>query len=156
MLLQSSGGLLGGDGGDACEGIEGGDGSGGGDGGDGDDEDEGASVAVEAESSVGGEVKARGEATVRASGLTYFIVRPTKLNDNAGGFARITLSQERLDQRRTVSRADLAEVVVRSLLDPRACNVACSIAESDYSSLRGEPPQQDISKLLEVMQPNRV
>lgn len=113
------------------------------------------SAVVEADSTVGGAVKARGEAMVRSSGLTYFIVRPTKLNDNPGGVARIAFSQERVDARRSVSRADLAEVVVRSLLDPRACNVACAIAESDYARLAGEPPQQDISKMLEVMQPNR-
>lgn len=118
------------------------------------DEEE-KSVAVEADSSVGALVKAKGEAVVRSSGLTYFIVRPVKLTDDPGGFARIEFSQDRIDSRRTVSRADLAEVVVRSLLDPRACNLACSVSASEYARLRGQEAKQDISKMLEVMQPNR-
>ena len=52
-----------------------------------------------------------------------------------------------------VSRTDVAEVVVRSLLDPRACNVACTVTESD--ALAPSKFEQDISKALEVLQPNR-
>jgi len=56
--------------------------------------------------------------------------------------------------RGSVSRADVAEVVVRSLLDPRACNVACTLAESDYlPAASGE--KQDISKMLEVLTPDQ-
>merc|ERR1719247_2301869 len=102
------------------------------------------SVAVEAETSSGGLVKARGEALVRQSGLTYLILRPALLNDDPGGFARLA-----------ISRADLAEVVVRSLLDPRACNLACSVSASEYAKLAGETQTQDISKMLEVMTPNK-
>ena len=53
-----------------------------------------------------------------------------------------------------VSRADVAEVAVRSLLDPRACNVACTVSESQVAApdALGE---QDISKALEVLEPNR-
>ena len=57
--------------------------------------------------------------------------------------------------RRAISRADLAEVVVRSLLDPRACNLACSISASEYAKLAGETQSQDISKMLEVLTPNK-
>lgn len=53
----------------------------------------------------------------------------------------------------SVSRGDVAEVVVQSLLDPRACNVACTVTESDL--LAPTPYEQDISKALEVLQPNQ-
>ena len=52
--------------------------------------------------------------------------------------------------RGTVARADIAEVAVRSLLDPRACNVACSVSESQAAI-----GDQDISKALEVLEPNK-
>ena len=113
---------------------------------------EAEAVAVEADTTVGTLVKARGEALVRQSGLTYFILRPAKLSDEAGGFARLEFSQDRIDSRRSVSRADLAEVVVRSLLDPRACNLACTLSDSAYA---GEiAGQEDVSKLLEPLRPN--
>ena len=52
----------------------------------------------------------------------------------------------------SVSRADVAEVVVRSLLDPRACNLACTLSDSAYA---GEiAGQEDVSKLLEPLRPN--
>ena len=113
------------------------------------------SVAVEADTSSGSIVKARGEALVRQSGLTYLILRPARLSDEPGGFARLEFSQDRVDSRRAISRADLAEVVVRSLLDPRACNLACSVSASEYAKLAGETQTQDISKMLEVLTPNK-
>ena len=116
---------------------------------------EGESVAVEADTSSGAMEKARGEALVRQSGLTYLILRPARLSDEPGGFARLEFSQDRVDSRRAISRADLAEVVVRSLLDPRACNLACSISASEYAKLAGETQSQDISKMLEVLTPNK-
>jgi uncharacterized protein YbjT (DUF2867 family) len=112
-------------------------------------------VAVEADTSSGSIVKARGEALVRQSGLTYLILRPARLSDEPGGFARLEFSQDRVDSRRAISRADLAEVVVRSLLDPRACNLACSVSASEYAKLAGETQTQDISKMLEVLTPNK-
>ena len=112
-------------------------------------------MAVEADTSSGSLVKARGEALVRQSGLTYLILRPAQLSDEPGGFARLEFSQDRVDSRRAISRADLAEVVVRSLLDPRACNLACSVSASEYAKLAGETQTQDISKMLEVMTPNK-
>ena len=118
-------------------------------------EEEEESVAVEADTSSGSLVKARGEALVRQSGLTYLILRPAQLSDEPGGFARLEFSQDRVDSRRAISRADLAEVVVRSLLDPRACNLACSVSASEYAKLAGETQTQDISKMLEVMTPNK-
>lgn len=100
------------------------------------------------------QVKLQGEDLLRRSGLTYFIVRPGVLEDRPGG-GNLKLSQDLPDgeESKKVSRTDVAEVVVSSLLDPRACNVACSLTSSEYAKIG---PEQDISKLLEVMQPNRM
>jgi len=97
--------------------------------------------------------KLMGEQKLQQSGLTYFIVRPSQLEDRPGGTRRLAFSQgDPGDSPGSVSRADVAEVVVSSLLDPRACNVACTVTESSATPVAGE---QDISKLLEAMQPNR-
>jgi len=92
------------------------------------------------------------ERTLRASGLTYFIVRPAMLDDGPGGERRIDFSQGGAPPRGSVSRSDVAEVVVRSLLDPRACNVATTLSESRYLPGAGES-KQDISKMLELLLP---
>lgn len=97
----------------------------------------------------------RCERVIRGSGLTYFIVRPAALSDRPGGVRRLEFAQSiggRNEQMPgMVSRVDVAEVIVRSLLDPRACNVACSLAESAY--LPSGQSQQDISQALEVLLP---
>lgn len=98
------------------------------------------------------QVKLRGERMLRSSGLTYFIVRPTQLTD-APSSRRLSFTQGSGPVTGTVSRADVAEVAVRSLLDPRACNVACTITESD--TVAPSMYEQDISKALEVLQPNQ-
>jgi len=97
--------------------------------------------------------KRRGEELLRRSGLTYFIVRPTELTDEPSS-RRLTFAQGGGTVRGCVSRADVAEVAVRSLLDPRACNVACAVTESD--SATPSTGDQDISKALEVLEPNRL
>ena len=97
--------------------------------------------------------KQKGEAMLRASGLTYFIVRPVELNDQPRA-AQLTFTQGSTPaDGKAVSRADIAEVAVRSLLDPRACNVACTVSES--STVVPAPYEQDISKALEVLEPNK-
>jgi len=98
------------------------------------------------------QVKLQGEDLLRRSGLTYFMVRPGTLLDGPGG-GRLSFSQSVVDSTLPVTRTDVAEVIVSSLLDPRACNVACSVTASEYTQMAAE---QDISKLLEVMQPNRM
>merc|ERR1719221_472081 len=100
------------------------------------------------------------ERLLRGSGLAYFILRPGELDDRVGGVTRLQFSQEedRFLPSRSVPRADVAEVVVRALLDPRACNVACAVSESDYLPGRGKssgPVEQDISKMLELLQPEK-
>ncbi len=96
-------------------------------------------------------VTERCERVIVSSGLTYFIMRPAALDDMPGGVRRIVLTQESALAPGTVSRTDVAEVAVRSLLDPRACNVACTISESAYLAPTDE--RQDISKMLEVLKP---
>lgn len=96
--------------------------------------------------------KLQGERMLRASGLTYFIVRPTQLTEQPSS-RRLAFSQGG-DVSGSVSRADVAEVAVRSLLDPRACNVACTVTESE--AVAASQYEQDISKALEVLQPNRI
>lgn len=101
------------------------------------------------------EAKARGEELLLSSGLTYFIMRPSDLSDTPGGRRQIAFSQEPIPSSTgALSRADVAEVAVRSLLDPRACNVACALYESQYVE-KVEKGKQDISKALEVLEPNR-
>jgi hypothetical protein len=96
--------------------------------------------------------KAAGERLVRKSGLTYFIVRPTSLTD-APASQRLAFTQGGMGVSGSVSREDVAEVVVSSLLDPRACNVAFTLTES--KSVAPSPFSQDISKALEVLEPNK-
>ena len=101
--------------------------------------------------------KQKGEAMLRASGLTYFIARAAKLDDRPRGSRRLIFGQGADSvppEGASLSRADIAEVAVRSLLDPRACNVACTVSESQSAApdLLGE---QDVSKALEVLEPNK-
>jgi len=99
------------------------------------------------------QTKQRGERLLRASGLTYFIIRPTELTDLPSS-KRLAFTQGGSPPTSSaVSRADVAEVVVQSLLDPRACNVACTVTESEL--VAPSAFEQDISKALEVLEPNR-
>ena len=102
------------------------------------------------------QTKRRGESMLRASGLTYFIARAAELDDRPGGSGRLAFTQGRPALSKdggTISRADIAEVAVRSLLDPRACNVACTVSEAVAAAPSGY--EQDISKALEVLEPNQ-
>ena len=98
-------------------------------------------------------IKRRGELMLRASGLTYFIVRAAELDERPSGARRLAFTQGTGKVRGSVPRADVAEVVVRSLLDPRACNVACTVSEEAAAAPSGF--EQDISKALEVLEPNK-
>ena len=77
-------------------------------------------------------------------------------SDNEESLSNLALDESQDDAPESagasVSRADVAEVVVRSLLDPRACNLACTLSDSAYA---GEiAGQEDVSKLLEPLRPN--
>lgn len=103
------------------------------------------------------QTKRKGEALLRASGLTYFIVRATELDDRPRGSRRLVFTQGDDPVEGSVSRTDVAEVAVRSLLDPRACNVACAVSESQAAAATPAAlGPQDISKALEVLEPNRL
>lgn len=92
------------------------------------------------------------EHRLRQSGLTYCIVRPGTFTDQPGGNKAITLEQDG-DVSGAISRADLAEVCVKSLLDPRACNVTFDAFESMYAP-SARTPSQDVSAMLGNLRPN--
>lgn len=92
------------------------------------------------------------ENRLRKSGLTYCIVRPGTFTDQPGGNKAITLDQDG-DVSGAISRADLAEVCVKSLLDPRACNVTFDAFESMYAP-SARTPSQDVSSMLGNLTPN--
>lgn len=92
------------------------------------------------------------ENRLRQSGLTYCIVRPGTFTDQPGGNKAITLEQDG-DVTGAISRADLAEVCVKSLLDPRACNVTFDAFESMYAP-SARTPSQDVSAMLGNLRPN--
>jgi uncharacterized protein YbjT (DUF2867 family) len=92
------------------------------------------------------------EKRLRNSGLTYCIVRPGVFTDQPGGNKSLMLEQDS-DMSGVISRADLAEVCVRALLDPRACNVTFDAFESIYAP-SAQTPDQDLSSLLGRLRPN--
>ena len=98
--------------------------------------------------------KRRGEMLLRDSGLTYFIVRTAPLDDRPSASTKLAFTQGAAKVDGSVSRNDIAEVVVRSLLDPRACNVACTVSETAQAAPSAF--KQDISKALEVLEPNKL
>lgn len=92
------------------------------------------------------------EKRLRQSGLTYTIVRPGVFTDQPGGNKALMLEQGG-DVSGAISRADVAEICVRSLLDPRACNVTFDAFESMYAPT-ATTPSQDVSAMLSRLQPN--
>lgn len=92
------------------------------------------------------------ESRLRKSGLTYTIVRPGAFTDQPGGKKALMLEQEGAVTG-VISRADLAEICVKALLDPRACNVTFDAFESMYAPT-AVSPTQDMSSLLGRLTPN--
>lgn len=92
------------------------------------------------------------ENRLRQSGLTYCIVRPGSFTDQPGGNKAIMLEQDG-DVSGAISRADVAEICVMSLLDPRACNVTFDAFESMYAP-SAQLPAQDVSTMLGRLRPN--
>lgn len=77
--------------------------------------------------------KLKGEDALRASGLTYTIVRPGGLNDEPGGQAGLQFDQgDRISGR--ISRADVAEVVIQALEHEAARNVTFEVIDGDGSA----------------------
>lgn len=71
---------------------------------------------------------ARMEEVVRASGLEWTIVRPPRLTDGPRTDAFRTAVDTNVRGGRTVSRADLAALVLRCLADPATTGKALSLA----------------------------
>jgi uncharacterized protein YbjT (DUF2867 family) len=92
------------------------------------------------------------EKRLRNSGLTYTIVRPGAFTDQPGGNKALMLEQGG-DVSGVISRADLAEICVKALLDPRACNVTFDAFESMYAPT-AKSPIVDMSSLLGLLRPN--
>lgn len=92
------------------------------------------------------------ENRLRQSGLTYCIVRPGSFTDQPGGNKAIMLEQDG-DVSGAISRADVAEICVKSLLDPRACNVTFDAFESMYAP-SARLPSEDVSSMLGRLRPN--
>lgn len=110
----------------------------------------------ELEESDGTAWKYLSEKRLRQSGLTYTIVRPGIFTDLPGGNKAFTLEQGTHNNNNTagnISRADVAEIAVRALLDPRACNVTFDAFESMYAPT-ATTPSQDVSSMLSRLEPN--
>lgn len=92
------------------------------------------------------------EHRLRQSGLSYCIVRPGSFTDQPGGNKALILEQDG-NVSGDISRADVAEICVESLLDPRACNVTFDAFESMYAP-SAQTPQRDVSSMLGNIRPN--
>lgn len=76
----------------------------------------------------------KGEEHLRASGIPYTIVRPAGLTDEPGGVKGVKLWQGddwRSHARKTIARADLAQVLIESLRNPGARNVTFEITQEE-------------------------
>lgn len=91
--------------------------------------------------------KARGEEAVRTAGIPYTIVRPGGLSDEPGGQKGIRLGQgDTLSGR--VSRADVAEVVLRALAFDQTRQTTFEVIEADG------PPPGDWESLFAALRPD--
>jgi hypothetical protein len=110
------------------------------------------------------------EEALKTCGLSYCIMRTGLLTDEPGGMNSITFDQTQIDTRgqgtglvvsemirtpfaRKISRADVADVCVASLLDARACNVTFDLFTSPYAPTT-RVPTRNYSALFETLKPN--
>jgi uncharacterized protein YbjT (DUF2867 family) len=73
--------------------------------------------------------KLKGEDCVRSSGIPYTIVRPCALTEEPGGKALILDKGDNIKGK--VSREDIAELCVRALEQPLACNETFEVKEGE-------------------------
>jgi uncharacterized protein YbjT (DUF2867 family) len=93
--------------------------------------------------------KLAGENAVRESGVPYTIIRPGGLTDQPGAKRALQIAQgDRIMG--MVSRADVAELCIRALDNPDACNVTFEVIET-----QGQPVS-DWSALFKGLQPDPV
>jgi len=81
--------------------------------------------------------KAKGEAALQNSGLTYTIVRPGGLNNNPGGQG--VLLKDSLEVGGMISRVDVAEVMVQAILQPAAHNRVVEIINQPDAPTANRP-----------------
>ncbi len=88
---------------------------------------------------IGGDIlewKAKGEAYLRESGVPYTIVRPGGLSDGEGGQTGIAVQQG--DQGMgSITRADVAKILVATLGNPRTLNTTFEIKADDELPIGG-------------------
>jgi len=96
--------------------------------------------------------KAMGENVCRNSGLTYTIVRVSGYNNAPGNYQSVSVQQYQ-EGLEPVSRADVAEIVVQCLLDPKACNLAFYVTNSKFAP-SAQTPDEEISDMLAQLQAN--
>jgi uncharacterized protein YbjT (DUF2867 family) len=92
--------------------------------------------------------KLRGEESVRESGIPYTIIRPCALTEEPGGKALIFEQGDNI--RGKVSREDIAELCVRSLEQPEACNLTFEVKEAEDSQ------NPDWESLFSSLQSDRI
>ena len=92
--------------------------------------------------------KLKGEDALRASGLTYTVVRPGGLTNEPGGQAALTFAQgDRISG--MVSRADVADVCIQALQQPNARNVTFEVVQAQGA------PVDDWATLFAPLSPDR-
>jgi len=92
--------------------------------------------------------KLKGEDALRASGLTYTVIRPGGLTNEPGGQAALSFGQgDRISG--MVSRADVAEVCVQALQQPSARNVTFEVVQAQGA------PVDDWATLFATLSPDR-
>ncbi len=78
--------------------------------------------------------KARGETSLRASGMEFAILRPLGMDDGPGGKFGIALTQgDAVRSRVSISRADLAAVTVEAVFSPHARNASFELFNATSS-----------------------
>ncbi|KAK4529418.1 hypothetical protein CCYA_CCYA01G0275 [Cyanidiococcus yangmingshanensis] len=110
------------------------------------------------------------EEALKTCGLSYCIMRTGVLTDEPGGLNSIAFDQTQIENRdlstglvaaevvrtpfaKKISRADVADVCVASLLDARACNVTFDLFDSPYAPTT-RAPTRNYSALFETLKPN--
>ncbi len=92
--------------------------------------------------------KLKGEEALRASGLTYTVVRPGGLTNEPGRQAALTFDQgDRISG--MVSRADVADVCLQALQQPNARNVTFEVIQAQGA------PVDDWATLFATLRPDR-
>jgi uncharacterized protein YbjT (DUF2867 family) len=73
--------------------------------------------------------KLKGEDSLRASGISYTIIRPCALTEEAGGKSLIFEQGDNI--RGKISREDVAEICLQALQQPQACNVTFEVKQGE-------------------------